>query len=183
VETSPSNGDEVAGPVERGEASLGFTTYIENRGQYPHLSFDAWYELEVILLTPRDHPLARQRRVRPEDLRPFPLVNATTALRDTQAHGTLVKLGLYQTEPRWVEARQAAVIRSCVEAGLGIALVPGLWPREAHPRLHERVMRRYFGPITVYLVRRSGVHRHAAVGAFAEEVRSQLGPRRKRARR
>ncbi len=178
-----ANGDEVAALVESGEASLGFTTYIENRGQYPHLSFDPWYELEVILLTPRDHPLAQRRRVRPEDLKPYPLINATTALRDTQAHGTLIKLGLYETEPRWVEARQAAIIRRCVEMGLGIALVPGLWPRKASPRLHERAMHRYFGSIPVYLVRRSGVRQHAALGAFAEAVRSRLGSRRKKERR
>jgi DNA-binding transcriptional LysR family regulator len=179
----PANGDEIAGLVESGEASLGFTTFIENRGQYPHLSFEAWYELEVILLTPHDHPLAKQRRVRPEDLKPYPLINAATALRDTQAHGTLVKLGLYQTEPRWVEARYVSLIRPCVERGLGIALVPGLWPRQADPRLHERVMRRYFGPIPVYLVRHSGVNQHATVCAFAEEVRCRLAPRRKRANR
>jgi DNA-binding transcriptional LysR family regulator len=168
------NADEVAALVENGAASLGFTTYIENGGQYPHLSFDLWYELEVILLTPHDHPLARQRRVRPEDLKSYPLVNAAMSLRDTQVHGTLVKLGLYQTEPRWVEARHVAIIRPCIERGLGIALVPGLWPRETSPRLHERVMRRYFGPIPVYLVRRRGTYQHAAIDAFAEEVRARL---------
>jgi LysR family cys regulon transcriptional activator len=177
-----ANADEVATLVESGAASLGFTTYIDNRNQYPHLSFDLWYELQVILLTPHDHPLARQRRVRPEDLKPYPLINATTSLRDTQVHGTLVKLGLYQTEPRWVEARHAAIIRSCVEKGLGIALVPGLWPRQASPGLHERVMNRYFGPIPVYLVRRRDIHQHAAVGAFAEEVSVRLARRPKRKR-
>lgn len=178
-----TNGDEVASLVESGEASLGFTTYVENRGQYTHLSFEPWYELGVILLTPRDHPLARQPRVRLRDLKPYPLINARTALRDTQAHGTLVKLGLYETEPRWVEARYAAIIYSCVEMGLGIALVPGLWPREPHPRLHERAMHRDFGPIPVYLVRRPGVPQHPLVGEFAEEVRSRLATRPKRAAR
>lgn len=175
----PANGDEVAALIDAGDANLGFTTHVENRGQYPHLSFEPWYHLEVILVTPRDHPLARQRRVRPEDLKSYPLVNAWNSLRDAQVHGTLVELGLYQTEPRWAEAWQAAVIRRLVEVGLGIALVPGLWPPESHPTLHERVMRRYFGRATVHLVRRIGVHHHAAVGAFADEVRWQLGSRQK----
>jgi DNA-binding transcriptional LysR family regulator len=178
-----ANSDEIAALVESGEASLGFTTYIENRSQYPHLSFDPWYELEVILLTPRDHPLARQQRVRLEALKTYPLVNAPTTIRDTQVHGTLVKLGLYQVEPRWVEARYTSIIRPCVEKGLGIALVPGLWPREAHPRLHERSLRRYFRPIPMYLVRRSGARYYAAVNAFAEEVRRRLAPRRKKTAR
>lgn len=177
------NADEIASLVESGAASLGFTTYLENRGQYPHLTFDPWYELDVILLTPRNHPLARQRRVRPEDLKPYPLINATSALRDTQIHGTLVKLGLYQTEPRYAEARHVSIIRPFVEVGLGIALVPGLWPREVSSRLHERVMYRYFGRIPVYLVRRTGVQQHAAIGAFADDVRIRLTRRRKKTNR
>lgn len=170
---------EVAALVDSGEASLGFTTYIENRDQFPHLSFDPWFELEMILLTPLDHPLARLRRVRPEDLKPYPLVNAPTALCNTHVHSTLVKLGLYRTEPRWVEAHHAAIIRPYVERGLGIALLPGLWPREPPPRLNERSMP-CFGPILVYLVRRCGIHPHDAVNAFAEEVRRQLAPRPKK---
>jgi DNA-binding transcriptional LysR family regulator len=170
------NGDEVAEAVESGAATLGFTTHTENHAQYPLLSFDPWYKLDLILVTPRDHPLARLRRVRPEDLKPYPLVDAWHALRDTQAQGTVVRLGLYRTEPRWVEARHAEVICRCVEAGLGIALVTGLWPRRKTADLHERVMRRYFGRTTVYLVQRRGVNRHAAVTAFAEKVRSQLAP-------
>jgi DNA-binding transcriptional LysR family regulator len=177
-----ANADEVAALVESGEASLGFTILSEKH-KYPHLSFDLWYELDVILLTPPDHPLARQQRVRPEDLKSYPLINATTALCNTQAHDKLVRLGLYQTEPRWVEARHVAIIRSCVERGLGIALVPGVWPRETPSRLHERAMSRYFGSIPVYLVRRRGVHQHAAIDAFAEEVRIHLAHRKKRARR
>src|SRR5207253_81830 len=114
--------------VDGGAADLGFTTHVENPAQHPFLSFDPWYRLEVILLTPRDHPLARQRRVRPEDLKPYPLVDAWTALHHVPAHDVLVRLGLYRTEPRWAEARNAEVIRRCVELGLGIALVVGLWP-------------------------------------------------------
>jgi DNA-binding transcriptional LysR family regulator len=168
------NGDEVAPAVERGDAALGFTTHVGNRAQFPLLSFDPWYQLELILITPRDHPLARRRRVTPEDLKPYPFVDAWQALRDTQAHGTLVELGLYRTEPRWVEARHKEVICRCVEAGLGIALVTGLRPQPAGNTLHEHVMRRYFGSTTVYLVRRAGVHQHETLSAFAGAVRSQL---------
>lgn len=169
---------EVAALVESGEATLGFTTYIEDRDHFPHLYFDPWYELQMILLTPLGHPLARKQRVRAQDLQPYPLVNAVTALCNTHVHSALVKLGLYQTEPRWVEAHHAAIIGPLVEKGLGIALLPGLWPRQANPRLHECVMP-CFGPIPVYLIRRRDIHPHPAVSAFAEEVRRQLAPRSK----
>jgi len=72
------------------------------------------------------------------------------------------------------------IVRSCVEKGLGIALVTGVWPRETSPRLHERSMHPYLGPVSVYLVRRRGAHYHAAVDAFAEEVRQRLASRRKK---
>jgi DNA-binding transcriptional LysR family regulator len=168
-----ANGDDVAALVENGAATFGFTTHVENRERFPALTLEPWYRLEIVLLTPRDHPLALKRRVRPEDLKPYPLVDAWNALRDTPAHGTLVELGLYRTEPRWVEARHVEVIRRCVESGLGIALVTALGPRKPNSVLHERVMH-CFGRVTVYRVSRKGVNQHAAIQAFGEEVRLRL---------
>lgn len=173
-----SNGDLVAGLVEAGTATLGFTPHLENRPQFPNLVFEAWYELEILLITPRDHPLARKRQIRPEDLRPYPLIDAWNALRDTPAHSTLVRLGLYETQPRWAEARHAEVIRRCVEVGLGIALVTGVPSQVVHPRLHERIMSRVFGRSTVYLLRRKGTHAHPAVGAFAQAIRTRHAAQR-----
>ena len=40
------------------------------------------YELDVTLVTPRDHPLARRRRVRVRDLKSYPLVNAPASFAD-----------------------------------------------------------------------------------------------------
>jgi hypothetical protein len=65
---------------------------------------------------------------------------------------------------------------------LGIALVTGLRAQTASATLHERVMRRYFGRTTVYLVRRTGVHQHETVSAFAAAVRSQLARGQAKAR-
>jgi DNA-binding transcriptional LysR family regulator len=167
--------EKVAATVEEGEADLGFTTNIDLSPRFAHVSIEPWYHLDVILITPRDHPLAHRRHVRPKDLGAYPLVNAWNTLRDPMVHGTVVKLGLYRTQPRWVEARQTAIIRRCVEQGLGIALVSGRPSSEAHPRLHERVMSRYFGQSTVHLVRRAGFNQHPAVTDFAEMVRARLG--------
>ena len=43
------------------------------------LLYEPCYELEIILVTPRDHPLARKRRVRVNDLADFPLVNSPSS--------------------------------------------------------------------------------------------------------
>jgi hypothetical protein len=63
-----------------------------------------------------------------------------------------------------------------VEVGLGIGLVLRPPSQPPHPGLHERVMSRYFGRSTVYLVRPAGVYQHPAISDFAETVRSILAP-------
>jgi DNA-binding transcriptional LysR family regulator len=172
-----SHGDEVAGLVASGQADIGFTAHIGSRAEYPLLTFDPWYQLDVLLITPRDHPLAQRKHIRPEDLRDYPILNSPLSLRDTQAHRRVVELGLYDTQPRYAEARHAEVIWRYVEAGLGIALVTGLWPSAVYPTLHVRLMRRAFGRTTVTLVRRVGAKLHPTVEAFTDAVRTQLGRR------
>lgn len=166
--------DEVAAAVDDGRADLGFTPVgLEVRDTYRLLTFEPWYHLDVLLITPREHPLARRRRVALTDLKPYPLLASPQILRELPGHSALTDLGLERTQ-HWIEARQASVIRRCVENGLGIALLLGLAGQVAHPRLHERPMTQYFGRSTVYLVRRTGVQQDPAITDFAELVRSRL---------
>jgi hypothetical protein len=44
------------------------------------LSLEPAYPLEVHLLTPKDHPLARRRVVRPQDLSHYPILNRPPAV-------------------------------------------------------------------------------------------------------
>src|SRR5438128_1305562 len=81
---------------------------------------------KLIVVTPRDHPLARRRRLLPRDLLGFPLVNAPDSIPDPAVAGALENLGVFQTQPRQVEAYYTAVIRRFVEMGFGIGLVLGL---------------------------------------------------------
>src|SRR5205823_1534371 len=72
--------EQVHAAVEAGTADLGV---ILNRGanlETPWavsqwLEFEPLYELDIILITPSDHPLARRRHVQPKDLLRYPLVN------------------------------------------------------------------------------------------------------------
>jgi DNA-binding transcriptional LysR family regulator len=172
--------DEVAEVVDSGAADLGFTPVAgEARDAFPLVTFDPWYFLDVLLITPRKHPLARRRHVRLEDLQPYPLVSSARVLRELPGPSPLEVLGLERAQPRRIEARQASVIRRCVEYGLGIALLLGISGRVPHPEVHERPMTRYFGKSTVYLVRRTGVHASPAVLAFAELVRRLLSKGRR----
>jgi DNA-binding transcriptional LysR family regulator len=172
--------DEVVAAVDNGQADLGFTPVPRpEHSAFPLLTFEPWYSLDVLLITPRNHPLARRKQVRLADLKPYSLLMSPQIFRELPGHDALVNAGLDRVRPRWIESRQASVIRRCVEQGLGIALLLGLAGQVATDRLHERVMTRYFGRSTVYLVRRAGVHLHSAVTEFAEMVRGKLGRRLK----
>ncbi len=88
-----------------------------------------------------------------------------------------MSLELDLTEPRWIEARHSAVVRSCVRQKLGIALLLGREGQSEHTDLVEYNMTAYLGPATMYLVKREGVIQDAAVDAFAESIRNIKGKR------
>lgn len=159
--------------VESGEADVGLTT--EPSIDHPRLEFEPGYQLEVHLITRDDHPLARKRTVRPEDLLPYPLVNAPAAFPNPVINERLAQLGLFRSEPRRVEAYYAAAIRRYVQMGFGIGLMGGLPGRLPQPGFHERSMARYFGGSVVSLVWRKGAPRPASAAAFAETIKNVLG--------
>jgi DNA-binding transcriptional LysR family regulator len=170
-------GDQVAAAVAARQADLGLST---ERPAGAGLDFEPLYELDPILITPRDHPLARRRRLQPRDLVGFPLVNsAKGGFADPVVAATLDKLGVFQDQPQRVEAIYTAVIRRYVELGFGIGIVPGLPGRSPSPTLHERSLSRYFGRVAINLIWRRGAVQHNWIRAFAEVVKKRLVPRRK----
>jgi DNA-binding transcriptional LysR family regulator len=140
------------------------------------------------LITPKDHPLARRRHVRPEDLCAYPLVNSPSAqFHEASTTALLERLGVFRTQPRRIEAYFAATIRRYVELGFGIGLIPSSPSRQPDPRFHERSLSRYLGRCTFYLVWRKGEYRSQAACAFAETVKTMMdhsqasdGPQRRR---
>ncbi|MCE9561780.1 MAG: LysR family transcriptional regulator [Planctomycetes bacterium] len=164
---------EVGAAVESGEADLGLDAHAENAAN-PRLTCEPAYELDVLLLTPADHPLSRLRRVQPSHLRGYPLVNAPEDFSRPEIAEQLRKLGVFDAQPRRVEAATTAVVRRYVELGFGIGLVFGLPSKSQSLSLHEQSMSRYFGRGVVGLVRRRGVVLGAPAEAFAKTVRSVL---------
>lgn len=162
---------EIEEAVESGRAEFGFAT-VSGRVS-PLLEFEPWYELDVSLLTPRNHPLAKRRTVRIADLCTYPLLNSRQTLADPVVHAAVVRAGLFDVGPRRIEARNAITLRELVKQGLGVALVIGK-PGRNSAGIHERVMSREFGRSRIHLVRRRGVHHHPAVTALADEVRKAM---------
>src|SRR4029078_8993003 len=121
---------------------------------------------DIVLLTPRDHPLARRRHVRPQDLLAFPTVNTPDSFRDPAINVQLDKLGIFQAGPRKIEVGLVATVRHFVALGYGYGLVVGLAGRGLNPGLHERSMSRYFGRVRANLIWRRGTQGQVRAHAF-----------------
>lgn len=165
---------QVAAAVESGQADLGVSSDRESGLSSPRLTAEQAYELESLLVTPRDHPLARKRHVQPRDMAGYSLVNAPEGFSRPEVAEQLRKLGVFDTQPRHVEAVSTAVIRYYVARGYGIGLVLGRPAATAEPDLHERSMSKYFGRAAMCLIARKGVQLSAHARAFAELVRELL---------
>lgn len=172
--------EQIPALVEAGEADLGLTTASPATPPSPWLVFEPWYELELFLVTPHDHPLAGRRRLRLEDLRDYPLVNAADGIPDPVVTARLNKLGLFQTEPRRVEAYYSAVIRRYVEMGFGIGIVLGLPGHKVSSNLHERSLSQHLGRVTINLVSRAGTLDFEPARGFAHTVQSLVRLRRQK---
>jgi molybdate transport repressor ModE-like protein len=169
-------GAQTAQVVEDHQADVGFTTEQAGRAASPWLEFEKVYQLEPILIAPRQHPLAKKKQVQPQDMAKYPLLNAVDGgFADASVAAILEKHGAFQPARQRVRARFTSVIRRYVELGLGVGLVPGLPGRKTAPALHERSMSRYFGHIAINAVWRKGDLHQDAIRLLTETVRGKLG--------
>src|SRR5215208_2903135 len=101
--------EQVPQAIESGQADLGLTTEQGTDRRNPWLAYERGYQLDVFLVTRSDHPLARRRQVRPQDLLKYPLLNSPQGIPDPTLAVTLQKLGVFDVQPRRVEAFYTAV--------------------------------------------------------------------------
>jgi DNA-binding transcriptional LysR family regulator len=145
---------QVTEAIETGEADLGLSLEKGIDPPRPTLIFEPGYDLHHYLVTPPDHPLAKRRTLKLEDLAEYPLVNSPRSFPNRVMKAALEEAGVFK-KPRRVEAFYAAVTRRYVELGYGIGLVLGLPDRpQTTNGLHERSMAKLVAPETIHLVRR-----------------------------
>lgn len=164
--------DQVVSSVERGEADIGLTTRAVPDAPPIGVTFETAYELETVLLTAKDHPLAAKPRVSPADLRKYPLLSSRYTLSDQpELAAMLDRNRVFDGPTPRVEPFLAGTVRRYVEEGHGIALVYGLRPGDRKSNLHERSMSRCFGRGLVRFVFRNGSVNEGAARLFATAVR------------
>ncbi|WP_425619399.1 LysR family transcriptional regulator [Anatilimnocola sp. NA78] len=154
--------DLVIEAVESGAADLGLTSESVPDRPPPGLTIEPAYELETLLITPKGHPLASRRKVRPADLRHYPLISSRHSLSDQPAlAANLDRNRVFDGPPPRVEPFLASTVRTYIKLNLGIALIYGLLPRKRSPHFHERSMSEYFGRGLVRFVLRRGTPHEA----------------------
>lgn len=155
--------DEVLAAVKHGAAdfALNYTGM-----QDPHIEFTALLKEPFVVACPADHPFARRRSVRWEELarHPYALVSHESRNR------VLIDQALAEVEhfPRPVcEVRHVSTLIGLVEHGLAIAVVPQLTlPRSSGSVVGVRLEKPSITR-TIGLIRRSGRSLSPAAAAFA----------------
>jgi len=173
---------EVHAQVEGGFADIGV---VMNRSldlttpwkPSPWLNCAPLYDLDVVLVTPHDHPLAKKRTVTAADLIGHTLVNAANSFPGLTAMAALERAGVLADRDQSAEAFFTAGMRRYVSLGFGIALVERLPTRGPDPAVAERTLGPEFGRPQVYLLTQKGVRLTAAAAAFERIVRECIPPR------
>jgi DNA-binding transcriptional LysR family regulator len=168
--------DEVAQRVDDGTCDFGFSELCGPGPTNPRLSYEASHDLDVLLIVPRRHRLARARRIDPRAIGRYPMVTSPQALGDPAVRGLLHKHRVYAT-PAKVESFTAAGVRRYVELGFGIGIIggilsPALRRSLALQGLVAHSLNAAIGRITIYAIRRTDALRQPLHEEFVRVVRS-----------
>ena len=158
--------------VASGAADFGLTGDRIPNPLPPGIGVEHGYELETLLITSLKHPLAKQRAVRPADLKRYPVLSSRHSLADLpDSAARFDREGIFGGPAPCVEPFLATTLRRYVELNLGIALVMGLPQKRSKQALHERSMSRYFGRGKVHFAFRLGGSTEEHARSFAETIR------------
>lgn len=136
------------------------------------------YEIEMMVIMPPGHPLSRRKKIFPEDLAEFPVLNLPEGYPDDEGRIVLQNAGVFDHPKRGFELVLAASIRACVKRGLGIGLVGRvLADAPVDPDLCERSLKHFLRPTTCYAYRLRGITENPTHRAFLDLIKQRLGPR------
>jgi LysR family cys regulon transcriptional activator len=163
--------------VERGEAELGITPlpWAEQR-RNPMVDYEHLFDMALMLLTPKKHPLARKKKLRPQDLVEHPIILYPEETHDFQVLDRILRQSNLHDRVRPVMiSRDISVTRPYVARGLGISLAhAGRSLAEIMPDLNLRVFDPKLDPLPIMLIARKGTHLPAPVDAFRRIVRAHF---------
>jgi DNA-binding transcriptional LysR family regulator len=110
---------------------------------------------EMVLITPREHPLAKQRQVTLDDIARYPFISYTKTTETRQLIDEPFRKGHQRTQIRMALGSTDLII-TYVAMGYGIAIVHNLNLARNRPKdLAVRPLRRYFPPQHLHLIWRA----------------------------
>jgi DNA-binding transcriptional LysR family regulator len=165
--------------VQSGAADVGFTVASIIDRASPWIDVEEGYELDVLLVTPKNHPLAAKKDVTLADIANYPIVNGRNAIGDPAVFEALKKAGIFERRLSRVEAAYTAAVRGFVERGFGVGFVYGLPGRSSN--LHERTISHLVGRIRIDLIWRKGAIQQKLARAFADCVLASMNRKRQQA--
>lgn len=175
------NVDRVCEAVQSGQADLGLTLAALVDANSPWLEVEEGYELDVLLITPPDHPLAKQRVISLADLGDYPVINGRHSIGDPAVNEAMKKAGVFNGRRCRVEATYTAAVRRFVEQGFGIGFIYGLPGRNTSSKLLERSLSHLVGRVRINFVWRKGAIQQKLARAFADSVRESMADKRRQA--
>ncbi len=167
--------------IERVRSGRADFALAATRADTPELRAEPFCSDDFHLVCPADHPLAKQRELRPRDLAPWPFIHLsrTSSVRqyiDAATHP--------QPLPSVLEVEQLATVAGMVRAGLGVSVVPALTLYQFRsPELAVRAIRWPGLTRRIYLVRRRDRGLSAAAQGFYDWVMARRPPGGLRARK
>ncbi|UOF17637.1 LysR family transcriptional regulator [Lysobacter capsici] len=138
------------------------------------LSYAPVYRFEPMLITPKDHPLAKLEKLSLQDLSPFGLILPPQRLTTYR----MVDLVFQQNRVPYTVALEVGgweVIKQYVAMGLGISIVTAICLTDAdHARLSARSLADYFPSRSYGVVVRKGKYLSPQARAFTELIQPDL---------
>lgn len=142
------------------------------------LSYAPVYRFDPMLITPRDHPLAKKAELKLEDLSPYGLILPPKRLTTYR----LIDLVFQQNRVPYTVALEVGgweVIKQYVAMGLGISIVTSICLTDAdRERLAARSLAKYFPARSYGVVMRKGKYLSPQARAFVDLIQPDLFTRR-----
>ncbi|QDU97850.1 LysR family transcriptional regulator [Lignipirellula cremea] len=170
--------ESVVESVRSGKAHLGLTLSAAIDRSCRLIEVEPGYELDLLLVTPKKHPLARRRTLRLEEIAEFPIVNGRDSVFDPAISEALIKADVFKRHPSRVEATYTAAVRRFVSRGFGVGFVFGLPGQPVEEGLSERSLSRLVGRTRIDLVWRRGAIAPRYARDFADSLKQSMAEKR-----
>lgn len=167
----------VARQIETRQADFGVLARDCEERESADLDYEPLFPFQLTLLTSPEHPLARQRRVTPEDLVRYPLITMPAPSPNRSALDRILRQHQLADQAHFLmESDTVNVVLNYVRLGVGIAVISlpptDRWPiAGVHCRPFPAV-----GPIQhTFIVSRKHAHLPAHVEELRDTIRRCLG--------